>query len=157
MRVQEEFVSINTTPDVVEKFLTTPALLDTWRSPLTVLEPLEGDLMTLGSMHRMRLKSLFLTGATYKVTERDANHILMTIDGPWMGTDLWRWWVDGPRTVVQNRVEYEISDPSLRVFVYGVGYLFAQFDMRLQMERLRQQIEGPTAGNRPLQKVEIES
>jgi hypothetical protein len=156
MRVQEEFVSINAAPQVVEQYLTTPILMEGWRSPLTVLEPLEGELMAPGSMHRMRLKSLMLAGATYTVTERDSNHILLTVEGPWQGTDLWRWWADGSRTVVQNRVEYEISDPSLRVFVYGFGYLFAQLDMRLQMERLRQQIEGPSAG-RTLTKVEIES
>lgn len=156
MRVQEEFVSITTTPTVVEQYLTVPTLMDGWRSPLTVLEPLEGELMALGSMHRLRLKSLLLAGATYTVTERDSSHILMTITGPWQGTDLWRWWVDGARVVVQNRVDYEITDPSLRVFVYGFGFLFAQLDMRIQLERLRQQIEGPNVSSRPLQRVEIE-
>lgn len=156
MRVQEEFVSITTTPTVVEQYLTVPALMNGWRSPLTVLEPLEGELMALGSMHRLRLKSLLLAGATYTVTERDSSHILMTISGPWQGTDLWRWWVDGTRVVVQNRVDYEITDPSLRVFVYGFGFLFAQLDMRIQLERLRQQIEGPNVSSRPLQRVEIE-
>jgi hypothetical protein len=156
MRVQEEFVSITTTPTIVEQYLTVPALMDGWRSPLTVLEPLEGELMALGSMHKLRLKTLALAGATYTVTERDSSHILMVAEGPWQGTDLWRWWADGARVVVQNRVEYEISDPSLRVFVYGFGFLFAQLDMRIQMERLRQQIEGPNPSSRPLQRVEIE-
>ncbi len=143
MIVQEEWVSINTTPDVVERHLTTPALMAQWRSPLVVLEPIQGDLMTLGSSHKMRLKSLAMAGSDYTVTERDGGHILMTIDGLWQGTELWRWFADGARTVVQNRVEYEVSDPTLRVFVVGIGRFLADLDMRVQLERLRQQIEGP--------------
>lgn len=144
MIIQEEWVSITTTPDVVERHLTTPALMAQWRSPLVVLEPIQGDLMTLGSSHKMRLKSLAMAGSDYTVTERDGGHILMTIDGLWQGTELWRWFADGPRTVVQNRVEYEVSDPNLRVFVLGIGRFLADLDMRVQLERLRQQIEGPT-------------
>jgi hypothetical protein len=143
MIVQEEWVSINTTPDVVERHLTTPALLDQWRSPLVILDPIEGDLMTLGSTHKMRLKSLAMAGSEYRVTERDSGKILMTISGLWQGTELWRWFADGSRTVIQNRVEYEVPDQSLRVFVLGIGRFLADLDMRIQLDRLRQLIEGP--------------
>ncbi|GAB4447100.1 MAG: SRPBCC family protein [Chloroflexi bacterium OHK40] len=160
MIVQEEWVSINTTPDVVERYLTEPALLERWRSPLVVLQPLEGELMTLGSVHKLRLKSLALAGAEYAVAERDSGHILLTISGLWRGQELWRWFADGPRTVVQNRVEYEVPDPSLRVFVVGIGRLLAELDMRIQLERLRQLIEGPPArtlaDGRTAQRIAIE-
>lgn len=157
MITQEEWVSINTTPDVVERWLTTPTLLDQWRSPLIILEPLEGDLMTLGSLHRMRLKSLALAGAEYTVTERDNGHILLTISGLWHGQELWRWFSDGSRTIVQNRVEYEVSNSSLRVFVVGIGRLLAELDMRIQLDRLRSLIEGPPAANsQRVQKVAVE-
>jgi hypothetical protein len=145
MITQEEWVSINTTPDVVERWLTTPELLDQWRSPLVILEPLEGDLMAPGSLHRMRLKSLALAGAEYTVAERDAGHILLTISGLWRGKELWRWFSDGSRTIVQNRVEYEVPNEALRVFVVGVGRLLAELDMRIQLDRLRRMIEGPPA------------
>lgn len=155
MIVQEEWVSINTTPDVVERHLTEPALLDQWRSPLVVLEPLEGALFAPGSVHKLRLKSLAMAGATYSVVERDGGKILMAIDGLWQGSELWRWFPDGSRTVVQNRVEYEVPDASLRVFVVGIGRFLADLDMRIQLDRLRQLIEGPTTprldwGARPL-------
>ena len=155
MRTQEEFVSITTTPDVVERYLTTMSLLDQWRSPLTILEPLEGELMAPDSVHRLRLKTLLLNGADYRVVERDSSHILLQMEGPWTGTELWRWWADGTRTVIQHRVEYEVADPTLRVFVNGFGFLFAQLDMRVQLERLRMLIEGPSGG-RNVQKIEIE-
>lgn len=145
MIVQEEWVSINAAPDVVERHLTTPALMEQWRSPLVVLEPIAGDLMTLGSSHKMRLKSLAMAGSDYTVTERDGGKILLAINGLWQGTELWRWFADGPRTVVQNRVEYDVSDASLRVFVVGIGRFLADLDMRIQLERLRQSIEGPPA------------
>jgi hypothetical protein len=145
MIVQEEFVSINTTPDVVERHLTDPALLKQWRSPLVLLEPIEGELMALGSKHQMRVLTFALAGATYTVTERDKNHILMTMDELWRGTDLWRWFADGQRTVLQNRVEYEVSNNVLRPFAVGLGQFFAGFDMRLQMTRLQQLIEGRLA------------
>jgi hypothetical protein len=141
--VQEEWVSINTTPDVVERHLTTPSLMNQWRSPLVVLEPIEGELMTLGSSHKMRLLSLGLSGADYTVAERDGGKILLRISGLWEGTELWRWFADGSRTVVQNRVEYEVPDAGLRVFVLGIGRFLADLDMRIQLDRLRQQIEGP--------------
>lgn len=141
MIVQEEFISINAEPAVVERYLTDPALLNQWRSPLVVLEPVEGTLFTPGSVHRMRLKSLFLTGALYKVVERDSQHILMQIEGPWEGTERWRWFSDGKRTVVQNRVEYDMTDAILRPFVAGLGTYFSRLDMRLQMQRLQQMVE----------------
>jgi hypothetical protein len=144
MIVQEEWVSINTTPDVVERHLTDKSLFARWRSPLVQFEPVEGELMALGSVHKMRLVSLALAGAVYTVSERDREHILLRIDGLWRGTDRWRWFSDGTRTVVQNRVEYEVPDPTMRVFVVGLGQLFASLDMRLQMTRLRQIIEEPT-------------
>lgn len=142
MFVNEVFVSITTTPATVERYLTEPALLEQWRSPLIMLSPLEGDLMAPGSKHRMRLKTLGLSGAIYTVTERDSNHILLTMDGPWRGTDLWRWFADGPRTVLQNRVEFEVPNEALAVLVRGIGSPVAQLDMRLQMMRLQQIIEG---------------
>lgn len=142
MIVQEQFVSIKAPPATVERYLTDPELMAQWRSPLVVLDPVEGDLMALGSKHKLRLKSLALAGATYTVTERDSGHILLTIDGLWRGKELWRWFADGDRTVVQNRVEYEVPDPSLRVFVVGLGQIFASLDMRIQLDRLRMMIEG---------------
>lgn len=142
MIVQEQFVSIKAPPATVERYLTDPELMAQWRSPLVVLDPVEGDLMALGSKHKLRLKSLALAGATYTVTERDSGHILLTIDGLWRGKELWRWFADGDRTVVQNRVEYEVPDPSLRVFVVGLGQIFASLDMRIQLDRLRMIIEG---------------
>ncbi|OAN47584.1 hypothetical protein A6A03_10050 [Chloroflexus islandicus] len=142
MIVQEQFVSIKAPPATVERYLTDPELMAQWRSPLVVLDPIEGDLMALGSKHKLRLKSLALAGATYTVTERDSGHILLTIDGLWRGKELWRWFADGDRTVVQNRVEYEVPDPSLRVFVTGLGQIFASLDMRIQLDRLRMIIEG---------------
>ncbi|NWF79666.1 MAG: SRPBCC family protein [Chloroflexi bacterium] len=143
MIVQEEWVSINTTPDVVERYLTSPDLMSQWRSPQVVLEPVQGELMTLNSIHKMRLKPLGLVGSDYTVTERDSGRIVMKIEGPWEGTELWRWFADGNRTVVQNRVEYEVDNPGLRVFVLGIGRFLADLDMRIQLERLRQLIEGP--------------
>ncbi|WP_322494828.1 SRPBCC family protein [Chloroflexus sp.] len=142
MIVQEQFVSIKAPPATVERYLTDPELMAQWRSPLVVLDPIEGDLMALGSKHKLRLKSLALAGATYTVTERDSGHILLAIDGLWHGKELWRWFADGDRTVVQNRVEYEVPDPSLRVFVVGLGQIFASLDMRIQLDRLRMIIEG---------------
>jgi hypothetical protein len=147
MIVQEEWVSINTTPDVVERHLTDKSLFARWRSPLVQLEPVEGELMALGSVYKMRLVSLALAdGAVYTVSERDRDHILLRIDGLWRGTELWRWFADGKRTVVQNRVEYEVPNSTLRVFVAGLGQIFGSLDMRLQITRLRQVIEEP---NRP--------
>ncbi len=146
MIVQEQFVSIKAPPATVERYLTDPQLMKEWRSPLVVLDPIEGELMTLGSKHKLRLKSLALAGATYTVTERDSNHILLKIEGLWQGQELWRWFTDGDRTIVQNRVEYEVPDPSLRVFVVGLGQIFASLDMRIQLDRLRMLIEG---GPRP--------
>lgn len=143
MIVQEEWVSINTTPDVVERHLTDPALLAQWRSPLVQLEPIEGDLFAPNSRHMMRLISLTMAGAEYTVTERDDQHILMTMSGMWEGTEIWRWFADGPRVVVQNRVEYEVTNEAVRVLALGIGRFVANLDMRVQLFRLRELIEGP--------------
>ncbi|MCU0490372.1 MAG: SRPBCC family protein [Chloroflexaceae bacterium] len=141
MIVQEEFVSINASPATVERYLTDPKLMDGWRSSAVVIDPLEGELMTLGSMYRLRVKALGLTGAEYTVAERDSSHILLTMDGMWRGSELWRWFPDGNRTVLLNRVEYEVPNEALRVFVVGFANVLAQLDMRLQLVRLQQMIE----------------
>ncbi len=142
MLVQEQFVAIKAPPATVERYLTDPQLLAEWRSPLVVFDPIEGDLMTLGSKHKLRLKSLALAGATYTVVERDSGHILLKMEGLWQGQELWRWFADGDRTIVQHRVEYEVTDPSLRVFVAGIGQLFVSLDMRIELDRLRMILEG---------------
>jgi hypothetical protein len=141
MIVQEQFVSIRTTPAAVERYLTDPALLKQWRSPLVELDPIDGTLMAPGSKHKLRLKTLALNGADYTVTARDSGRIEMSIDGLWRGNELWRWFSDGDRVVVQNRVEYEVPDPSLRVFALGLGQFVATFDMRIQLDRLRVLLE----------------
>ncbi|NTU77792.1 MAG: SRPBCC family protein [Chloroflexales bacterium] len=146
MFVQEQFISINTTPDVVERHLTDPALLAQWRSPLLNVENQQGIPMALGSKYTARpLTPFFSTSADYTVTERDSGHILQSIDGMWIGKDLWRWWTDGPRTVVQNRVEYEVPNLALSVFVGGLIRPFAELDMGIQLIRLRSLIEGPSS------------
>jgi hypothetical protein len=141
MIIQEQFVSIRTTPAEVERYLTDPTLLRAWRSPLVELDPIDGQLMALGSKHKLRLKTLALNGADYTVTARDTGRIEMSIDGLWRGSELWRWFTDGDRVVLQNRVEYEVPDPSLRVFALGLGQFVATFDMRVQMDRLRMLLE----------------
>lgn len=144
MIIQEEFVSITSTPATVERYLTDATLLDQWRSPAILIEPLEGNLMAMGSSFKLRVKALGLTGATYTVVERDSGHILLKMDGLWQGTELWRWFADGPRTIVQNRVEFDVPNDAFRVFVVGVGNIFAKLDQRLQMVRLQQIIEKST-------------
>ncbi|MEI6179732.1 MAG: SRPBCC family protein [Chloroflexales bacterium] len=160
MFVQEQFISINTTPEVVEKHLTDAALLPQWRSPLLMLENQQGTLMALGSKYTARLLTLFLaTGADYTVAERDKSHILLRIDGLWVGKELWRWWADGSRTVLQNRVEYDVPNVALSVFVGGLVRPVAELDMGLQLIKLRTLIEGPPSRQietRAPQRISIE-
>lgn len=160
MIVQEEWVSIRTTLDVVERHLTQPALMVRWRSPLIQLDPIEGELMTLGSTHDLRILPLGMVSSNYKVIERDDQHILMNIKGVWEGQELWRWFIDGPRVVVQNRVEYEVNNQGLRFLVLGLGRFIADLDMRVQLFRLRELIEGPPSfrysETRGPQKINVE-
>lgn len=145
MFVQEQFVSINATPAVVEKHLTDPALLAQWRSPLTVFENQQGTYLALGSRYTVRLLTLFLAGtAEYTVIEREGDRIVLSIDGMWLGKELWRWWADGERTIVQNRVEYDVPNLALSVLVGGLVRPFAELDMGLQLAKLRSLIEGQT-------------
>lgn len=144
MFVQEQFVSINTTPDVVEKHLTDLALLAQWRSPLVVFENQQGTYLALGSKYTMRLVTLLVTAAAeYTVTERDSGRIQLSIDGMWIGNELWRWWADGPRTIVQNRVEYDVPNLAMSLVVGGLVRPFAELDMGIQLAKLRSLIEGP--------------
>ncbi len=139
MRVQEAFVSVQASPAVVERYLTDQKLLAKWL--LTRLVPIEGDFMARGGKHQLRLNLLGVVPVVYTVTERDSNHILMNIDGLWKGTELWRWFAEGSYTIVQNRIEYEIPNDTVRVFADGVDFLFFDIDMRVQMNRLRQAID----------------
>ncbi len=146
MNVLEEFVSVRAPLASVERHLADLSLRRQWNSTLIALEPLEGEWMAPGSTHRRRLLTLALFGslseATYTVVGRDNGHILQSIDGAWKGMELWRWFEDGGRTIIQNRVEYEIPNPTLRVFVTGIGGFLADVDLRLQLTRLRQMLEG---------------
>lgn len=144
MTVLEAFVSINTTMDVVERHLTDRALVERWRSPLTTLEPIQGEWMAPGSTFRMRLLTLALiAGADYTVTTRESGKLEFAIDGSWRGTEVWRWFADGSRVVVQNRVDFVVTNEVLRPFAVYFGAPFAWLDLNLELTRLRQLIEGP--------------
>jgi hypothetical protein len=160
MRTQEEFIAINATPDVVEKYLSDPILLDQWRSPLLRFEPIEGEWLALNSAYRLRLKTLPFDGPIYTVTERGEGRVALNIEGVWRGSELWRWFPDGPRTVLQHRVEFEVPDPALRVVVDTIGIFVGQLDMRVELDRLRQLIEGDLRrqldDTTPVTRIEIE-
>jgi hypothetical protein len=139
----EEFISVNASPSDVERHLTTESLAQQWISSLVVLEPLEGEWMRVGSKYMLRFKTLgLLVVAQYTVAERDSEHILLNFEGAVQGTNRWRWFKQGNATIVHNRIEYEVSNPGLRVFVENLGSLFAQLDMRVQMSTLREMAEG---------------
>lgn len=143
MKVLEEFIAINTQPATIERYLTDPKLVEQWFSPIISIEPVTGEWMAQGSIYRMRLVTLgLIAGATYTVAERDSSHIRLTADGFWHGTELWHWFADGARTIVQHRVEYQVANPVLRIFGEVIGAPFAQVDMRVQLVNLQQLIEG---------------
>lgn len=144
MGLLEEFISVNVSPADVERHLTTQSLAEQWLSSLILLEPVEGEWMRVGSRYMLRSKTLgLLVMARYEVTERDSDHILLTFDGGAIrGTNLWRWFKQGSLTVVHNRIEYEVTNPGVRVFVENLTSLFTQLDMRVQMSTLREMTEG---------------
>jgi hypothetical protein len=124
------------------------------------LEPIEGEWLALNSAYRFRLKNLAFEGPIYTVTERAEGRIALNIEGTWRGSELWRWFADGPRTVLQHRVEFEVPDPALRLLVDTIGVVVGQLDMRLSLERLRQLIEGDLRrqfdDETPVTRIEIE-
>ncbi len=143
MNVLEQFISVNASPADVERHLTTQALAEQWVSSLVVLEPIEGEWMKPGSKYLLRLKTLGLfIIARYTVVERDSEHILLSFEGPLNGTNLWRWFKRDNQTIVQNRIEYEVPNAALRVFIDNIGALLTQIDMRVQISTLQQVVEG---------------
>lgn len=160
MFVQEQFVSINATPSTVEKHLTDPTLLAQWRSPLVVLENQQGAYLALGSTYTARLVTLFMAGAAdYTVAERGSDRIVLSIDGVWVGKELWRWWADGERTILQNRVEYDVPNMALSLIVGGLIRPLAELDMAVQLAKLRSLIEAAaprSADTRKTQSIVVE-
>jgi hypothetical protein len=149
MNVLEEFVSIQASPADVERYLTDRELLHGWVSPLVSMELLSGEWMATGSTYRLWMKPLFLLyGATYTLVERDSAHLRFDFEGIWRGTDLWHWFADGSRTIVQNRLDYVLPNPLIHVLLNGMSMVVAQTDMRAQMVQLRRRIEGSRQADR---------
>lgn len=143
MNVIEDFVSAKATPEAVERHFTDMSLVNEWVSPIVLIEPLKGQWMDVGSTYAVRLKPLLLLNTTlYRVEEREQGRILLSFTGSWRGTNMWRWFVDGSQTIIHNRIDYEVINPALRVFVIGLGTPFFRLDMNIQMNNLRQVIEG---------------
>lgn len=145
MSVLEAFISIQGSPSDVERSLTDRAIVHEWLSPLFQMELLEGEWMAVGSIYQLRFKTLFLLPVvTYTLVERGESHLRLDFRGVWRGSDRWHWFADGPRTIVQNRVEYELSDPVMRSLLNVFFVIFGQLDMQVQMMRLQKVIEKHT-------------
>jgi hypothetical protein len=144
VRVAEEFVSVQASPDTVERYLTDQDLLYQWMSPLFDLELVSGEWMAVGSTYRLYFKTLaLLYRVHYTLVHRDRTHLQMELDGMfWHGTERWSWFADGPQTIIQNRLDFELSHPWVEVFVGGVGVILTQLDMRSQLVQLQRLIEG---------------
>ncbi len=142
-RVLEAFISIGETPATVERHLTSEDLLPLWMSPLITFDLLDGTWMSQGSTYRAAIKTLaLLPAATYTLVARDAQRLRFDFSGLWRGTETWHWFADGDRTIVHNRIAYDLANPLLGLMVAQFGFVLIQLDMRVQLEKLRNVIEG---------------
>jgi hypothetical protein len=139
--VFEEWIAIKATPDAVERCLTDPNLMERWMSPLQMIEPREGPWMQTGSTMRLRLKTLGMPHVDYTVVERVPGRLIIRLDGFLVGTYARRWFADGDTTVLLARVDYVVPNEGLRPFFTYLGQLFAQFDLRIELDRIRRLLE----------------
>ncbi|NJP05990.1 MAG: SRPBCC family protein [Chloroflexaceae bacterium] len=159
MPVLEEFISIKASSAEVKRFLTDPVLINQWLSPVMMIEPIEGELMTTGSSYLLRLKTLALVQATpYRVDKVEDGNIVQSFTGPWTGHNTWRWFPRDDVTIVLNRIDYEINNPAVRVFFNGLGIPFFALDMKVQLSQLRRLIENrPQSSPTPRAQIATES
>lgn len=128
----------------VDAVMTERALMERWMSPAVRFEPLDGWGFAAGSRWRLTLTGLGrLLEASYVVHERSPGLILWAFEGFWEGFDAWHWRPQGEgRTLIQNRIEYELRLPALDlIWPATVGPLMG-WDAKVQMERLKGVCEG---------------
>jgi hypothetical protein len=152
MNLLEEFIDIDAPFDTIDRVMTDEALMRRWMSPAVRFRPSDGGGWGFEEGRRWQLE---LSGvgpllrADYVVHARREGLILWAFDGFWEGFDAWHWWRD-PRepqrkTIVQNRIEYEIRNPLAQALWTPVG-LAMEWDARVQMRRLQEICERHYAG-----------
>lgn len=144
MPVFEEWIAIKAPPEAVERCLTDPSQMERWMSPLQMIEPREGAWMQPGSTMRLRLKTIGMPHVDYTVVERAPGRLIIRLDGFLIGTYERRWFVDGDKTIMLARVDYVVPNAAVRPFFTYLGQLFAQFDLRIELDRIRRLLETGT-------------
>lgn len=123
--------------------MTDRALMERWMSPAVVFSPLDGWRFDTGAPWRMQLRGLgSLLDAGYIVADRQPGLILWAFDGFWEGFDAWHWRsLDDGRTLIQNRIEYNLRVPGLDlIWPLTIGPLMGR-DADVQMQRLKRVCE----------------
>lgn len=146
IHLQEEFVVVGAPMERVEAVMSERALLERWMSPAVRFEPVGAWSFAAGTRWRLTLTGLGrLLEASYVVHERAPGLILWAFEGFWEGFDAWHWRPHGTgRTLIQNRIEYELRLPALDlIWPATVGPLMG-WDARVQMERLKSVCEDGT-------------
>ncbi|MGB9633395.1 MAG: SRPBCC family protein [Chloroflexaceae bacterium] len=139
--LQEEFVVVEAPLERVEAVMTERALMTRWMSPAVRFEPLETWSFEQGARWRLTLTGLGRAlEAHYVVHDRQPGLVLWAFNGFWEGFDAWHWRPfqgHAGRTLIQNRIEYNLSIPILDVlWPATVGPLMG-WDAKVQMRRLK--------------------
>jgi hypothetical protein len=151
-----------TIPQAMHHLLTIDRMRE-WIAPDMALLP-RGSSATLAPGDRFRLEALGAVGFDYVVEAITDREVVLSFEGPWMGSERWSFVADGADTIVRRA--YDVTDDSVAAWTawmtIGRPLVLAHFKFELSrfreaVERApgpRGEIEGQREGREPTKRFE---
>lgn len=141
-QVFEQEIQIQAPSATVERCITDRVLMHRWLNPALRCDPIGEWSTELGSRSRFVIQIPGWEPALEStVVEREPGLVVWAFAGFFQGRDRWVCQPQGQGTLLQNRFEFEISNPLVR---YGFDWFAATWtrqDMQAQLRRLKQVAE----------------
>jgi hypothetical protein len=161
-RIEEMVAVAATIPQVMHHLLTVDRMR-AWIAPDMALLP-RGSSPTLAPGDRFRLEALGAVGFDYVVEAITDREVVLSFEGPWVGSERWSFVADGAETIVRRA--YDVTDDSVAAWTawMTIGRPLVLAHFKFELSRFREaverepgprgEIEGQREGGQPAKRFE---
>jgi len=159
----EEMIAVGATIPQAMHHLLTVDRMRAWIAPDMALLP-RGSSPTLAPGDRFRLEALGAVGFDYVVEAITDREVVLSFEGPWMGSERWSFVADGAETIVRRA--YDVTDDSVAAWTawMTIGRPLVLAHFKFELSRFREaverepgprgEIEGWREGSQPAKRFE---
>ena len=136
----EEMIAVGATIPRAMHHLLTIERMRAWIAPDMALLP-RGSSPTLAPGDRFRLEALGAVGFDYVVEAITDREVVLSFEGPWMGSERWSFVADGAETIVRRA--YDVTDDSVAGWTVWmtIGRPLVLAHFKFELSRFREAVE----------------